>query len=134
LTSAPEILGVDDFALRRSRRYGTIIVDMATGKAIDVLDTRDAEPFTRWLAEHPGARVICRDRAGAYALAARDGAPDAVQCADRWHLWHNLAEHVQRAVTRHHGCLKKGRLQHIIGSATGRGPARAAFVARRRRG
>ena len=107
LTSAPEILGVDDFALRRSRRYGTIIVDMATGKAIDVLDTRDAEPFTRWLSEHPGARVIGRDRAGAYAAAARDGSPDAVQCADRWHLWHNLAEHVERAVTRHHGCLKK---------------------------
>jgi transposase len=45
LTNAPEIVGVDDFALRRSRRYGTIIVDMATGKAIDVLDTRDAEPL-----------------------------------------------------------------------------------------
>jgi transposase len=107
LTHAPHIVGVDDFALRRSRRYATIIVDMATGKAIDVLDTRDAEPFTRWLTDHPGARVICRDRAGAYALAARDGAPDAVQCADRWHLWHNLAEHVQRAVARHHSCLTK---------------------------
>lgn len=107
LTNAPAIVGVDDFALRRSRRYGTIIVDMTTGKVIDMLDSRDAEPFTRWLSDHPGAQVICRDRAGAYAAAARDGAPDAVQCADRWHLWHNLAEHVQHVVTRHHGCLKK---------------------------
>ena len=96
----PRVLGVDEFAFRRGRRYGTILIDGKDHRVIDLLEDPSADALVGWLTEHPGAQVICRDRDGVYASAARRGAPDAVQVADRWHIVHNLADALERIAVR----------------------------------
>jgi transposase len=93
--ATPRILGVDDFSFRRRRTYGTILIDLEKRIPIDVLPDRESATFREWLVAHPGVEIISRDRGGDYAKGAKEGAPNAKQVADRWHLLKNLSETMQ---------------------------------------
>src|SRR5260370_18233982 len=101
-------LGIDDFALRRGRNYGTILVDLQRHQVIDLLPDRKAETAKAWIRAHPEIKLVSRDRGGDYATAARQGAPQAVQTADRFHLVKNLAEAVEKALVQCRAELQKG--------------------------
>src|SRR6266581_1409704 len=94
------VLGIDDFAMRRGDSYGTILVNLETGKPLDLLPDRTAEAVFSWLEKHQEIDVVSRDRASAYADAARRALPHATQVADRYHLIQNLREHLQRFLDR----------------------------------
>jgi transposase len=104
-------VGVDDWAFRKGARYGTILIDLQTHRPVDLLPDRKASTVEQWFREHPTVRVVSRDRAGEYAKAAQQGAPQAVQIADRWHLLNNARQCLQRIVDR----LQRSLRSQLIG-------------------
>jgi transposase len=103
----PRVLSVDDWAKRKGKTYGTILVDLEQHRVVDLLPDRTAESFATWLHEHPGVEIITRDRSTTYAEGARQGAPAAVQVADRWHLLKNLVDTVEDVLARNRPHLSR---------------------------
>ncbi len=112
---APRVLGVDDWAWKKGHQYGTILCDLEAGKVVDLLPDRGSEIVAAWLREHPGAEIVSRDRASAYAEATRRASPQAVQIAGRSHLLRNLSEALRNALQPYHRTLTKppGRVEAL---------------------
>ena len=109
----PQVLSVDDFALRKRHTYGTILLDLERRRPLALLPDREATTVAQWLQAHPGGEVLVRDRAGAYAEGARTGAPVACQVADRFHRLQHLADVLTDVFRAHAPQLARVNAQHI---------------------
>lgn len=83
---------------RKGHQYGTILVDLERHQPIALLPDRKAATLAEWLIQHPGVEVLSRDRFFAYKSGMNQGAPDAIQVADRFHLVQNLGETDEEAI------------------------------------
>lgn len=102
----PKTLGVDDFAFHKGQSYGTILVDLDQNHPIGLLPDREAGSLAEWLQQHPGIEILSRDRSASYKSGMSQGAPEAIQVADRFHLLQNLGETLQQALGTHPQALK----------------------------
>ena len=103
----PRVLGVDDWAMRKGRTYGTILVDLERRRVVDLLPDRRAATLAHWLQRHRGVRTVARDRSTEYARGIALGAPRARQVADRWHLLLNVRQMAERWLAGAHGRLRR---------------------------
>jgi transposase len=111
-------LGIDDFAFRRSYRFGTILVNLESHRVVDLLPDREAETSAAWMRKPLDLMVVSRDRGGAYASAAAQGAPQATQCADRFHLLKNLGEAVEDLLAHHLSASRKRQVEVALEEQT----------------
>jgi transposase len=121
--SSVRILGIDDWSWKKGVTYGTILVDLELRKPIEILADRTAETSEAWLRSHPEVEVVSRDRGGDYAAAAKKGAPQAQQVADRFHLLQNLRQRLKEVMDRKQDCLPE-----VEGRASDAIPAKAQGI------
>ncbi len=107
-------LGIDDFSFRRGYRFGTILVNLESRRVVDLLPDREADSSADWMRQHPDLMAVSRDRGGEYASAAREGAPQAIQCADRFHVLMNIREALEGLLARHLTTQCKRETQAIL--------------------
>ena len=111
------VAGIDDWSWRKGRTYGTIIVDLERREVVDVLQDRTTAGAAEWLREHPEVEIVSRDRCGLYAQGAREGAPQARQIADRFHLLQNFRETIEAQLSRADGVVTRTEFGRVkIGS------------------
>jgi transposase len=115
---AVHVVGIDDWAWRKGANYGTIIVDLDRRQVVELLADRSAATTASWFKDHTEVEVVSRDSAGLYADAARQGAPQARQVADRFHLLQNFRETVERQLGRFEAPISDSQLNARDNQAT----------------
>ncbi|RIK25855.1 MAG: ISL3 family transposase [Chloroflexi bacterium] len=141
----PRIIGIDEWAFRKGEHYGTLIIDQERRKPIALLPERDGERVKQWLEKQPSIEMVTRDRAGEFREAITQALPDAIPIADRWHLFKNLREALERHISRRYQLVRQ-LITHAVSADHGEheaapiggkarryagGPAQAALHAAR---
>lgn len=102
-----KVVGLDDWALRKGRHYGSIIIDQQTRRVVELVAGRSAKDIQPWFKAHPEVTLVTRDRSPEYRQGVTEASPHAQQVLDRWHLLQNLRQLAERVIASAYSRLKK---------------------------
>ena len=91
---------IDDFAIKKRKSYGTIMIDVETSCIVDLLESRDMEDVSKWLKEYPNIKIVIRDGSITYRAAINDAHPNAIQVNDRFHIIKSLVKSITKVLQR----------------------------------
>ncbi len=126
-------VGIDEWAWKKGHRYGTILVDLEKRRVVQLLADRSVETSKAWLRKHPEIDLVSRDRGKIFREAATEGAPQAKQAVDRFHLQKNFAEALEKFFRKQERALKKATQRSTGKTRSAEETAVPEKVARERR-
>jgi len=134
LSSEGEVakVGIDEWAWKKGQHYGTILVDLEKRRVVQLLAERSVETSTAWFRKHPEIDLVSRDRGKIFQEAATEGAPQAKQAVDRFHLQKNFAEALEKFFRKQERALKKATQRRTGKTRSAEGTAVPEKVARER--
>jgi transposase len=59
---APRVVGIDEWAVRKGHRYGSVLVDLERHQPVELLPEHTPAAITSWFTEHLEVEIIARDR------------------------------------------------------------------------
>jgi transposase len=100
-------VGIDEWAWKKGHHYGTILVDLEKQRVVQLRADRSVETSKTWLRKHPEIDLVSRDRSNIFREAATEGARQAKQVVDRFHLQKNFAQALEKFLRKQDRVLKK---------------------------
>lgn len=95
-------IGIDDWAQKKGRVYGSIIIDLDQSTVIDLLDDREQASFGSWLDEHRSVELASRDRSTDYSAAIASSGREITEVADKFHLIKNIQDRFIKVLSEHY--------------------------------
>jgi transposase len=108
----PRVLGMDEFSMKRGRRYETVFCDLEAPRVLEVVEGRDSEavqPYLESLRDPARVAVVVIDMSEGYRQVALLCLPKAVVVVDRFHAVRRVGEALDRVRRRLQGQERKGR-------------------------